>query len=224
MKKAYNKLRENKQSLDFANEESASFTLETIINEVQDIIGYTLNPIDGNINKFQKESDKSLSDYTDLFLEDSCLLGIFEPSGGALKLDLEKIIELDADPFDSEYTRLFTSEQIADKVLKNQSNIFEINSVLNIYQKYAVLSALNQDTLIYGPPGTGKSEVIANIIFNALINGSSSLLVSEKRAALDILTSRIGRLALFSLNLYDLKNKNAFYERISALNDVLTST
>ena len=224
IKKAYNKLRENKQSLDFANEESASFTLETIINEVQDIIGYTLNPIDGNINKFQKESDKSLSDYTDLFLEDSCLLGIFEPSGGALKLDLEKIIELDADPFDSEYTRLFTSEQIADKVLKNQSNIFEINSVLNIYQKYAVLSALNQDTLIYGPPGTGKSEVIANIIFNALINGSSSLLVSEKRAALDILTSRIGRLALFSLNLYDLKNKNAFYERISALNDVLTST
>lgn len=224
IKKAYNRLRENKQGLDFANEESTSFTLQSIITEIENIIGYQLNSIDGNIEKFKKESDESLSDYTDLILDDTCLLGIFEPSGGALKLDLAKIIESDVDSFDDEYTRLFTSEQIADKILKNQGNIFEINSVLNIYQKYAVLSALNQDTLIYGPPGTGKSEVIANIIFNALINGSSSLLVSEKRAALDILTSRIGGLALFSLNLYDLKNKNAFYERINAINDVLTST
>ncbi|MBO6021262.1 hypothetical protein J6P59_04915 [bacterium] len=198
--------------------------MQSIITEIENIIGYQLNSIDGNIEKFKKESDESLSDYTDLILDDTCLLGIFEPSGGALKLDLAKIIESDVDSFDDEYTRLFTSEQIADKILKNQGNIFEINSVLNIYQKYAVLSALNQDTLIYGPPGTGKSEVIANIIFNALINGSSSLLVSEKRAALDILTSRIGGLALFSLNLYDLKNKNAFYERINAINDVLTST
>ena len=51
-----------------------------------------------------------------------------------------------------------------------KNSISQIGRSLNIYQKYAVESSLNEDTLIHGPPGTGTSETIANIIANVMIN------------------------------------------------------
>ena len=230
VKRAYNLIKENKQGLDFADDESTEFTLATIIQKIEDVIGYKLNPLAQTLIPFEKMTDAQLRDITDLQIQDCAVLGLFEPSGGALKVDLEQIIDeskndKDEHDFFDENNKHITDKHIREEVLNNKANIFEINQRLNIYQKYALDSALCQNTLIYGPPGTGKSEVIANIIFNALINGKTSLLVSEKRAALDILTSRLGKkLSLFSLNLYDMKDKEAFYKKISQIGDVLTSS
>ncbi|MGL4947793.1 MAG: AAA domain-containing protein [Mycoplasma sp.] len=172
---------------------------------------------------FKSETPKQMeSSYSQLEIENSALIGIFEPGGGALKEDLKQIIESDIDPFESQIDGDVKSNAFyEEKIVKDPSYVYEIDKPLNIYQKYAVASAMNQSTLIYGPPGTGKSEVIANIICNALIKGKSTLMVSEKKAALEVLTNRISSLSQFALYIYESSNRDLFYKKIDNLNNLL---
>lgn len=50
--------------------------------------------------------------------------------------------------------------------------------------------------VMHGPPGTGKSQTITNIIANALYHGKRVLFVSEKKAALDVVHSRLESVGL----------------------------
>ncbi|MDK2819508.1 MAG: DUF4011 domain-containing protein, partial [Mycoplasmataceae bacterium] len=205
-----------------SNELLKPLPLEENIKKFETMVGYPINCNYNGLEDFVKEDSKELvENYSILQVEASAVFGIFEPGGSALKQDLEKIIELNSDPFESQMEGNFKSiKYYEDKVIK-ESDILEINRPLNIFQKYAVASSLKQSTLIYGPPGTGKSEVIANIISNALIHGRSVLMVSEKKAALDVLTSRINSLSQFTLYLCDNRNIEGFYKKIDSLNTIL---
>lgn len=48
-----------------------------------------------------------------------------------------------------------------------------------------------QALVVDGPPGTGKSQVIVNLIADALARGERVAVVSEKRAALDVVANRL---------------------------------
>jgi hypothetical protein len=50
--------------------------------------------------------------------------------------------------------------------------------------------------VVRGPPGTGKSQVIVNLISNALAKGERVLLVCQKRAALDVVFQRLQKVGL----------------------------
>ncbi|MBP7864184.1 DUF4011 domain-containing protein [bacterium] len=58
-----------------------------------------------------------------------------------------------------------------------------------------ILISLNEPTnkgvVIWGPPGTGKSQTIVNIIGDCLNRGKTVLLVSQKRAAIDVVYERL---------------------------------
>ena len=167
-------------------------------------------------HEFKEFGNSELSKFTELEIYDSSLLGIYEPSGGALKENLERLVDLNVDPFVSqnEYSDTkFINQEI------NGEPLIEIGRPLNIYQKYAIRSALYQNTLIYGPPGTGKSEVIANIIANAIVNLKTVLVVSEKKAALNVLHDRLQHISKLALFIYDLDDKSGFYGKIAALGD-----
>lgn len=45
--------------------------------------------------------------------------------------------------------------------------------------------------VVQGPPGTGKSQLIANVIADAMAKGKRVLLVSQKKAALDVVHKRL---------------------------------
>lgn len=167
-------------------------------------------------HEFMEQSSVELSKIPYLTTYDSALLGIFEPSGGALKDNLEKLVEMNVDPFVSENE--YADNKFINEEVEN-APLLEIGRPLNIYQKYAVRSALSQNTLIYGPPGTGKSEVIANIIANAISNNKSVLVVSEKKAALDVLHERLQSIANLALFIYDLDDKAGFYRKISNIGE-----
>ncbi|MGL4623857.1 MAG: AAA domain-containing protein [Culicoidibacterales bacterium] len=49
-------------------------------------------------------------------------------------------------------------------------------------------------SVIYGPPGTGKSQTIANLIGQSLAKNKRVLVVSHKKAALDVIYNRIPKL------------------------------
>jgi len=52
------------------------------------------------------------------------------------------------------------------------------------------------DLVLEGPPGTGKSQTIANIIAEALALGRTVLFVSEKMAALEVVSKRLAQAGL----------------------------
>ena len=68
--------------------------------------------------------------------------------------------------------------------------------------------------VIYGPPGTGKSQTIVNVITDALSKNKRVLVVSQKKAALDVVYSRLGNLNEKAMYLSDeSKEKHNFYEK-----------
>lgn len=73
--------------------------------------------------------------------------------------------------------------------------------------------------VMHGPPGTGKSQTITNIIANALYHGKRVLFVSEKKAALDVVHSRLESIGLapYSLELHSNKaRKSAVLAKIES--------
>lgn len=79
--------------------------------------------------------------------------------------------------------------------------------------------------VIMGPPGTGKSQTIVNIIAEMSAAGKSVLFVAEKRAALDVVLSRLDGIGLGHLTL-DLQNaensKSAIPKQIQKSLDDIT--
>ena len=75
----------------------------------------------------------------------------------------------------------------------------------------------NGNMVIYGPPGTGKSQTIVNIISDAICKHKRVLVVSQKKAALDVVYNRLGTLSEKAMYINDeCKEKRTFYDRCLA--------
>ncbi|MDE6429310.1 MAG: DUF4011 domain-containing protein, partial [Malacoplasma sp.] len=190
------------------------------IKQIEDITDKKIELIQTNDFSFLNETSKMVENsYQELVIEDRVCLGIFEPSGGKLKDDLEKILEKGEETGIFEKPPIVSIEEIKQKEV-NSKPIVQINQ-LDLYQKCAVRSSLLDNTIVHGPPGTGKSEVIANVIANILLKNKDVLMVSEKAAALDVLNKRLKDLSIFMLLIYDTKDKNKFYGSLQQLFDYI---
>lgn len=144
-------------------------------------------------------------------------LGFFEPTGGHLRKTMVKILEnnlLDK-IIDVEFDKNIYKNRVKDAIFKKNFGFYKIVHS-NLSQDKAVISALNQNTIIWGPPGTGKSQTITNILTNILMFDKSALVVSQKRAALEVLKDRMKSLEEFCLFILNDKemNKKKFYDPI----------
>ena len=97
------------------------------------------------------------------------------PSLRGTRLDAPLTIEIDSTP-DREMNMVLASDASQDTVL------------LEAQKKECVV--------VRGPPGTGKSQVITNLVTNALAKNERVLVVCQKRAALDVVYQRLGRVGL----------------------------
>ena len=71
----------------------------------------------------------------------------------------------------------------------------------DVSQMEAVLAAQQgRSFVLHGPPGTGKSQTITNIIADALYRGKRVLFVAAKKAALDVVHSRLEQIGLAPLH------------------------
>ncbi|MCW2276784.1 AAA domain-containing protein [Heliophilum fasciatum] len=87
-----------------------------------------------------------------------------------------------------------------------------------------VIYALSQPDLrglvVKGPPGTGKSQLIINLIANALGKGEKVLVVCQKRTALEVILERLQTLQLDGPTLLisdPNKDRKSFYRQIERL-------
>lgn len=87
-------------------------------------------------------------------------------------------------------------------------------------QLAAVIKAQQAECLVVrGPPGTGKSQVIVNLISDALARDKRVLVVCQKRAALDVVHERLAEVGLgdAAFVVHDaVKDRSALYKKLSA--------
>lgn len=94
------------------------------------------------------------------------------------------------------------------------------------YAQQQVVKNINENgnMVIYGPPGTGKSQTIVNIISDAICKGKKVLVVSQKKAALEVIYNRLSTLNSKAMFLTDSeKERRVFYNRCYGAHDYVTS-
>jgi very-short-patch-repair endonuclease len=92
-------------------------------------------------------------------------------------------------------------------------------------QLAAVLaSRQGRSFVLKGPPGTGKSQTITNMIAMAIAGGQRVLFVAEKRAALEVVQSRLARVGLERFCLEVHSNKANKRDVLLQLGKVLDGT
>ena len=92
---------------------------------------------------------------------------------------------------------------------------------LNASQEQVLDAVRRYDRLvIQGPPGTGKSQTITSIIADHVSRGKTVLMVSEKKAALDVVHSRLGDLSKYCVLIDDVNSKQPFYSQMDSITSV----
>lgn len=103
---------------------------------------------------------------------------------------LFSIFEVQKQNIINDYDSLLEGEKNELDIESNDSFGFQpISSVETDPSQQGILHALqsNRNILIQGPPGTGKSQSLTAILVNALENHKKTIVVCEKRTALEVL-------------------------------------
>ncbi len=144
-------------------------------------------------------------------ITNNCYLSLFDKSDEALLNDYEELLTLMSQSEDAKALQIF-SKLSTDYLFENPAGFHkEIETEYDgqsVSEKLAYSSPipLNREQLqalraidkpdcnliiIEGPPGTGKSHTITSIIYNALLQKKSVLMVSDKKEALDVVEEKI---------------------------------
>ena len=166
-----------------------------------------------------------------LFLKKNAVIGRFPTYSNSIQKDFIKIVDGKmVNPLLDELL-LYVETDHKDPVSGNSFNnsfserdLIYIND-LNTAQEEAISTIKNTDSLvIQGPPGTGKSQTISNLIADFASEGNTVLLVSEKKAALDVVYSRLGKLSRYAMLIDDVNNKNLFFKQLDSMVQVIPPT
>ncbi len=172
---------------------------------------------DSGFCKFSKLNENALA-MGELQVSNACVIGRF-PLANSIYNDytvLEK----------KHLSSLAIEQLLGGKNTKKNKKIDDRTFTINDldYAQESAIQKLNENgnLVIYGPPGTGKSQTIVNIISNALCKNKKVLVVSQKKAALDVVFNRLKNLNSKCMFITDPeKNKVAFYERCNQMHQAV---
>ncbi|MGC3946311.1 MAG: AAA domain-containing protein [Chryseolinea sp.] len=136
----------------------------------------------------------------ELKLFPEAVLGIFPQSGSQLvpdylhMMDNQSVPDLD-DFFSKKNINGIKPNGAATESI-SEENIYT-PFVLDAWQEQAIKAVKNgRSIVVQGPPGTGKSQLICNLLADAIASGKKVLLVCQKRAALDVVYERLDKTGL----------------------------
>lgn len=185
-----------------------------LLNYSNNFGNYNLDiDLEKEFSEFTYDEVDKLDIFKGLEIDYSSCITLVDPTGGKIKKDILEINDMEINPFEK-HSFIKDNDEIKKSTISSDS-LLELDGVLNIDQKYSIMSALTENTIIYGPPGTGKSEVIANIIANIIWKNKTSLVVSEKKTALDVIENRIKNLKHISLSSFDNNLYQQFFAKIN---------
>lgn len=183
-------------------------------SDLQDVLGSVISEIQNffemrdNVNFHQQKEMKAKG--AEVSISNSLYFSLFDKSDEALVNDYEEIlIQIGLEGGD--LSQAF--QQILDDFLQNNpesissevedawdstdtpSKLVAQSPIPLNSEQLQILSAIKKPNCKYviveGPPGTGKSHTITAIIFDAILNSKSILVLSDKKEALDVVEKNI---------------------------------
>jgi len=125
-----------------------------------------------------------------LYLEQEAVLGIFPQAASYLINDYDALLQ--RNDLKEMEDLFYTSEAGVNNSAQAQHTFtaFDMDA-----SQEAVLQAVKQgrSVVVQGPPGTGKSQLICNLVSDFTARGKKVLVVSQKRAALDVVHQRLSQ-------------------------------
>ncbi|MEX6585701.1 AAA domain-containing protein [Paraclostridium bifermentans] len=179
---------------------------------------------DRSINKFKNYTDKTKPDYKigSLFIKKYTVLGQF-PISNSIYTDYEELegkekgelLENLLNKDNANYNEYEEEKEEHGKLSFSEKDLYMVSNLDYSQEKAVKRASEAKNLVVYGPPGTGKSQTILNIISDALAKGKRILMVSQKKAALDVIYNRLGLLNDKAVIINDANgDKKYFYEKI----------
>ena len=120
------------------------------------------------------------------------VLGQFAQKSSFLFSDYEELIQDHEDKSLEDFFQTFFTQN-ENLIPVREENMFPVFS-LDASQENVLLKVRQGKSLVVeGPPGTGKSQLIANLVSDFIARGKKVLVVSQKRAALDVVFERMAQ-------------------------------
>lgn len=118
------------------------------------------------------------------------VLGQFAQKGSFLFSDYEELMHKHAEgSLENLFQHLFLSGEKETSI--REENLFPVFPLDASQESALVKVRQGKSLVIQGPPGTGKSQLIANLVSDYIARGKKVLVVSQKRAALDVVFDRL---------------------------------
>ncbi len=134
---------------------------------------------------FDKSDEALINDYEEL-------LGVLDDPNSQVAQDFEELIKSFIFEEPSKVNSKVQDEW--DRSSVSERLVYRSPVPVNAEQRQ-ILKALKQDKCRYisveGPPGTGKSHTITALVFDAILNKQSVLVLSDKKEALDVVEDKI---------------------------------
>jgi superfamily I DNA and/or RNA helicase/very-short-patch-repair endonuclease len=180
------------------------------------------------LREYRKEEVPTVAGFT---LLENAVIGNFPQGGSSLVKDYEELITLSEDSDLSLAGELIEPKDVdfdsdGDQLQTENENNINHTEVLNLLQADGSQEEIIKEArykkgiVVHGPPGTGKSQVIVNLITDALQQEKKILVVCQKRAALDVVYQRLDGLGLSNhvALVHDEKNdRKKLYAKVGAV-------
>lgn len=159
----------------------------------------------------------------ELKLFPEAVLGIFPQSGSYLVPDYNELLNnsaiQDIEDFFSSHTTVEEEPRYSFLNSVEEEKTFTPFK-MDAHQENALKAIKKgQSIVVQGPPGTGKSQLICNLIADHIATGKKVLVVSQKRAALDVVYNRMQEKEMTSFMglVHDFKNdRKSLFEKIAS--------
>lgn len=228
----FNKVKANEllleETFEDANRESTLFRtwLYELLKSSELELNFNPDNYQNELAPFINYKREELEDATKtgaLKLFPHAVLGIFPQAGSYLVPDYMHLIEESAthdleEFFHQRKAALEIPESQNFHALVKEEKMFTVFPQ-DIWQENALKAAkLGHSLVVQGPPGTGKSQLICNLISDAMASGKRVLVVCQKRAALDVVYNRMKthQLSEYLALVHDFKNdRKDIYAKIA---------
>ncbi len=163
----------------------------------------------------------------ELHIKKNIIIGRFPTYSSSIQKDFGKIIEshmvnplLDDLLIGLDSNLKLDASNKDTPVEVSENDLIYINDLNSAQEEILSLIKKTDKLVIQGPPGTGKSQTITSLIADFANNEKTVLLVSEKKAALDVVYSRLGTLSKYTMLIDDVNNKDLFFRQMDNMTQI----